>query len=70
MMTQLFIELLLIFLTIPFIILVIITLWLYRDAKNRDMNAYIWILVLWLIPFFIGIIIYLKVREEYSNITI
>ena len=68
-MLNLVFLILLIFLTIPFVILLIITIWIYKDAKKRDINAYIWILVIWLIPFFIGFIIYLKIREQYSRIS-
>lgn len=67
-MINLLILLLIIFLTIPFSILSLITIWVYKDAQKRDMNAFTWILVIWLIPFFIGLIIYLKIREEYSTI--
>ncbi|MFW9827958.1 MAG: hypothetical protein ACFFEY_10215 [Candidatus Thorarchaeota archaeon] len=67
-MIDLFVLLLIIFLTIPFLILSIITIWIYNDTKKRDMNVFAWILVIWLIPFFIGLIIYLKIREQYSTI--
>jgi len=67
-MIDILIRLLIIFLTIPFFLLTLITIWVYKDAKKRDMNAFSWILVIWLIPFFIGLIIYLKIREQYSTI--
>jgi uncharacterized membrane protein YozB (DUF420 family) len=69
-MIDLLILLLIIFLTIPFFILSLITIWVYKDAKKREMNAFAWILVVWLIPLFIGLIIYLKIREQYSPIRI
>jgi len=67
-MIDLFVLLLIIFLTIPFLILSLITIWVYKDTKKRDMNVFAWVLVIWLIPFFIGLIIYLKIREQYSTI--
>lgn len=67
-MINILILLLIIFLSIPFFILSLITIWVYKDAKKRDMNVFSWILVIWLIPFFIGLVIYLKIREQYSKI--
>jgi uncharacterized membrane protein YozB (DUF420 family) len=67
-MIDLFVSLFLIFLTVPFFILSLITIWVYKDSKKRDMNVFAWILVIWLIPFFVGLIIYLKIREQYSTI--
>ncbi|MFX0039109.1 MAG: hypothetical protein ACFFB9_02950 [Promethearchaeota archaeon] len=67
-MIEILILLLIIFLTIPFFILSLITIWVYKDAKKRDMNSFAWIIVIWLIPLFIGLIIYLKIRERYSTI--
>jgi len=67
-MIDILIRLLIIFLAIPFFLLSLITIWVYKDANKRDMNAFSWILVIWLIPFFIGLIIYLKIREQYSKI--
>lgn len=67
-MIELFVLLLIMFLTIPFLILSIITIWVYKDSKKRDMNVFAWILIIWLIPFFIGLIFYLKIREQYSTI--
>jgi len=66
-MIDLLILLLIIFLVIPFIMLSFITIWVYKDAKKRDMNVFAWILVIWLIPFFIGLIVYLKIRIQYST---
>ena len=62
--------LLIIFLAIPFLILSGITVWIYRDAKKRDINAFVWILVIWLIPFFIGFIIYLKIKDQYPKVNL
>ena len=58
--------LLIIFIVIPIFFLILISIWVYKDAKKREMNAFAWILVVWLIPLFIGLIIYLKIREQYS----
>lgn len=65
-MLDLLISLIIIFLVIPFSILSIITIWVYKDGKKRDMNPYAWILIIWLFPFFIGLIIYIFVREKHS----
>lgn len=69
-MIDFLILLLIFFLTIPFSILSLLTIWVYKDAKKRSMNAFSWILVIWLIPLFIGLIIYLKFREKYSTISL
>ena len=66
MMIDLLYSLLIIFLLIPFLILLTLTFWVYKDAKNRDMNIYAWILIIWLFPFFIGLIIYIFIREKYT----
>ncbi|HEC40608.1 hypothetical protein LCGC14_0919250 [marine sediment metagenome] len=55
---------------IPLIIIIIIiyligiglAVWVYNDAKKRDMNAAVWLLIV-LLTSFIGCIIFLKVRE-------
>ncbi|MCL2281572.1 MAG: zinc ribbon domain-containing protein [Dehalococcoidia bacterium] len=49
---------------IPIIIGVIV----YRDAKQRNMNAVLWTLIAVLAPSFIGLIIYLLIRGNYSNL--
>jgi len=65
-MFDLLISIIIIFLLIPFLILSIITFWVYKDGKKRDMNIYAWILIIWLFPLFIGLIIYLFIREKDS----
>lgn len=65
-MLDLLISLIIIFLIIPFSILSIITIWVYKDGKKRDMNVYAWILIIWLFPLFIGLIIYIFFREKRS----
>ena len=59
--------LLIIFIVIPIFFLILISIWVYKDAKKRDMNAFVWILIIWVIPFFVGLIVYLKVRDQYST---
>ena len=65
-MFDLLLSLIIIFLLIPFLILSIITFWVYKDGKKRDMNIYAWILIIWLFPLFIGLIIYFFIREKHS----
>ena len=55
--------LLIIFLAIPFIISTLISVWVYRDSKKKGLNSFIWVLTVWIIPFFIGLILYLKARD-------
>lgn len=62
--------------TIPmFIVLILIILlpfiigfFVYRDAKQRNMNAILWAFVAALAPAFIGLIVYLLVRGNYMNL--
>ncbi|MFX1379618.1 MAG: hypothetical protein ACFFA4_11060 [Promethearchaeota archaeon] len=56
--------LLLIFLIIPYAILIFIVIWVYRDAKKRKVNAAVWVIIVWITPFFIGFIRYLISRKE------
>ncbi|MFX0046704.1 MAG: hypothetical protein ACFE8G_00915 [Candidatus Hermodarchaeota archaeon] len=58
-----------IFLIIPFTFLFIIAIWVYKDAKKRDINAVVWAIIVWIIPFFIGVIIYLRMRDRISEET-
>jgi len=44
------------------VISIAIAVWVYNDAKKRDMNAAMWLLIV-LLTSFIGCIIYLIVRE-------
>lgn len=55
--------LLVIFICIP----VLIGTYVYRDAKSRAMNAALWTLIAILAPALIGFIIYLLVRQSYSD---
>ncbi|MGN0468107.1 MAG: zinc ribbon domain-containing protein [Acutalibacteraceae bacterium] len=45
---------------------VMIGIYVYKDAKNRQMNAALWTIVAAFAPGFIGLIIYLIVRSDYS----
>lgn len=56
-------TLLIIFLAIPFIISTLISVWVYRDSKKKGLNSFIWVLSVWIIPFFIGLILYLRARD-------
>ena len=41
---------------------ILLAIWVYKDAKKRDMNAAVWLLIV-LVTGCIGCIIYLVVRE-------
>ena len=45
-----------------FVISLLIAVWVYKDAKKRDMNAAVWLLIV-LVTGCIGCIIYLVVRD-------
>ncbi|MBA7713895.1 hypothetical protein ES703_122905 [subsurface metagenome] len=45
-----------------FIISILIAVWVYKDAKKRDMNAAVWLLIV-LLTGCCGCIIYLIVRD-------
>jgi len=45
-----------------FVIAILVAVWVYRDAKKRDMNAAVWLLIV-LVTGCIGCIIYLVVRD-------
>lgn len=47
---------------------VLIGVYVYRDAKRRNMNAVLWTLIALVAPSLIGFIIYLLVRGNYSNL--
>lgn len=62
----------LVFLLLLFIafllIAVLIGVYVYRDAKNREMNAPLWTLIALLAPSLIGFIIYLLVRGSHARL--
>ena len=51
-----------IIIAIIYVIAIALAVWVYNDAKKRDMNAVVWLLIV-LLTSFIGCIIYLIVRE-------
>ena len=56
-----------IFLSILIGIPVLIGVYVYRDAKRRNMNAVLWTLIAIIAPSLIGFIIYLCVRSSYDD---
>ena len=46
----------------------VIGVYVYRDAKRRGMNAILWALVAALAPSLIGLLVYLLVRSNYSDL--
>lgn len=59
--------LLLIFLIIPYTILIFVAIWVYKDAKNKSLNAIVWVLIVWITPFFIGFVIYMINRNKSNS---
>ncbi len=51
-----------------FAIPTIMGVYVYRDAKQRGMNAMLWTLISILAPGFVGFIIYLIIRSEHSDL--
>ena len=49
------------------VIPILIGVYVYKDARSRNMNAPLWTLIAILVPALIGFIIYLLVRGSYSN---
>jgi len=49
------------------VIFLLIGVYVYRDATARGMNGLLWAVVAMFIPSFIGIIVYLIVRENYTS---
>ena len=45
-----------------YIIAILIAIWVYKDAKKRDMSAAVWLLIV-LLTSCLGCIIYLVVRD-------
>lgn len=59
--------LLLIFLIIPYTILIFVAIWVYKDAKKKSLNAIVWVLIVWITPFFIGFVIYMINRNKSNS---
>ena len=53
---------------IPGFLAALIGIYVYRDAKRRNMNAVLWTIIAVLAPSLIGFIIYLLVRTNHSNL--
>jgi len=51
-----------IIIVIIYVLAIALAVWVYNDAKKRDMNAAVWLLIV-LLTSFVGYIIYLIVRE-------
>ena len=47
---------------------ILVSIYVYRDAARRGMNAVLWMLVALLAPSLLGFIIYLLVRNNYSDL--
>lgn len=56
------------FLVVSLVVLVLLAVWVYRDAEERDMNGVLWLLVV-LLTNVIGLIIYLVVRADHPKQT-
>lgn len=59
---------LLILVPLIFVIPILVGVYVYRDAGKRGMNAVLWLLVALLTPGLLGLIIYLLVRNNYSDL--
>ena len=53
---------LIILVVVFYVIGILIAIWVYKDAKKRDMNAAVWLLIV-LVTGCCGCIIYLVVRD-------
>ncbi|MGN0154748.1 MAG: hypothetical protein ACI4A3_09865 [Lachnospiraceae bacterium] len=49
-------------------LMVLLGVWVYRDAKNKGMNGILWTAVVILVPSCIGLIIYLIVRMDNEKV--
>jgi len=57
-----FMTIMIILVVVFYIIGILIAIWVYKDAKKRDMNAAVWLLIV-LLTGCCGCIIYLIVRD-------
>ena len=55
-------------LAIVIVVPFIVSFYVYRDAKRREMNAAVWALVAFAAPALLGLIVYLLVRGNYSDL--
>ena len=58
-----------ILISLIFVIPILVAVYVYRDAGKRGMNAVLWMLIAFLTPSLLGFIIYLLVRNNYSDLT-
>ena len=59
------------FVFIPLILIMaplLIGVFVYKDAANRNMNALMWALISVLVPAFVGLLAYLIVRNDYPDL--
>ncbi|WP_366924135.1 hypothetical protein MFMK1_001087 [Metallumcola ferriviriculae] len=54
------------FILAMFAVTILVGIWIYRDAQSRGLSGPLW-LVVWLVANFIGLIIYLIVRNDYQQ---
>lgn len=59
--------LLVVFLLIPYTLLIFIAIWVYKDAKKKRINAHVWVLIVWITPFFIGFVRYMIFRKKNTS---
>jgi len=53
---------------IPMLIcMVLAAMFVYSDAKKRNMNEVVWALVAFFVPVFIGVIVYIAIREPITT---
>lgn len=62
------VSILLVYLVVMICVWVLPGVYVYRDAKDRGMQAVLWTLIAVVTPGMIGFIIYLVVRGNYSNL--
>lgn len=60
---------LLVLIPLIFGIPIMVAVYVYRDANKRGMNAVLWTLIALFTPSLLGLIIYLLVRNNYSDLT-
>ena len=58
----------LLILLVFFIVFLLIVRYVYKDAKRRHMNAPLWTLIVLLVPFCIGFVLYLLARSSHPDL--
>lgn len=61
---MLVILLMFLFVVLSIVTTILIGVWIYKDAKKRDMDATLWTLLAILIPSYIGVIVYFASRDK------